>query len=689
MILTRLTLTDFGVFHGTQSFDLVPKRNRPIVLFGGKNGAGKSSILDAIRLCFYGPSAQGFRSRDEYLSYLSSKIHLNPTALIQPQFASIKVEFQYGDMRSLQTYAVTRDWGKKGSSKVHEALTVEKDGKPLDEVTAEHWQDFVRDLIPAGLSQLFFFDGEKIQELAEDTTDQATLAQAIKSLLGLDVVESLQTDLGVHLSRLSKPLRKEREPQLAEIDVKIASLKQLTEEAQGKRATEDNRVAELRGEIQKIEHQIASEGGGFVKNREKLLQEEAGCKARIEGYESSIRELCGGLLPFALVPELCLRLQDQLCAEDLQLRSRIGQDSLQAAAEEFGRKLPKIKVWDDLQLDKASRESATRAISALLLEQIEPKDGFQAEVVHNLSPGERDQLLSWIDQATNNVPGVLRMTAAELERCYDGLRHAQSELRKIPPDDVLRPLLQRLHELHAELGEVSTLALALDEQIRSFALELADCERRYNQGVERLAAEVSTSARIQLVPRIQKVLSEYKSTLLIERVLKLQDAVTDCFNILCRKKDSIRRIIIDPKDFSIVLQDRQGNPLKKSLLSAGEKQIYAVSMLWGLARTSGRPLPVIIDTPLARLDSDHRLLLARNYFPVASHQVLILSTDTEVDRAYFDELKPAVAHSYHLTFDGDLGGTTSQKGYFWKESDEAHQVEADKRCVEPVAVLGR
>ena len=63
-------------------------------------------------------------------------------------------------------------------------------------------------------------------------------------------------------------------------------------------------------------------------------------------------------------------------------------------------------------------------------------------------------------------------------------------------------------------------------------------------------------------------------------------------------------------------------------------------MLWALGRTSGRPLPVIIDTPLARLDSDHRRLLVENYFPQASHQVILLSTDTEVDQLYFDLLNP-------------------------------------------------
>ena len=147
--------------------------------------------------------------------------------------------------------------------------------------------------------------------------------------------------------------------------------------------------------------------------------------------------------------------------------------------------------------------------------------------------------------------------------------------------------------------------------------------------------------------------------------------------MLCRKKDSLRTVKIDSKDFSITLCDRHNRPLPKAQLSAGEKQIYAISMLWALGKTSGRPLPTIIDTPLARLDSDHRRLLVENYFPLASHQVIILSTDTEVDQGYFEELRPAVARAYHLDFDQTESSTVVKQGYFWRDRDEAYKAAAN------------
>ena len=104
-------------------------------------------------------------------------------------------------------------------------------------------------------------------------------------------------------------------------------------------------------------------------------------------------------------------------------------------------------------------------------------------------------------------------------------------------------------------------------------------------------------------------------------------------------------------------------------MSAGEKQIYAIAMLWALALTSRRPLPFLIDTPLGRLDSDHRANLVRKYFPFVSHQVVIFSTDTEIDEVYFQDLLPYLARAYHLSFDEPSGQTRVVDGYFWLSED--------------------
>ena len=100
-------------------------------------------------------------------------------------------------------------------------------------------------------------------------------------------------------------------------------------------------------------------------------------------------------------------------------------------------------------------------------------------------------------------------------------------------------------------------------------------------------------------------------------------------------------------------------------LSAGERQLLAVAILWGLAKASKSAAPTIIDTPLGRLDSEHRLNLVEQYFPLASNQVILLSTDEEINKKYHKYIKPSLARSYKIEYDQKINGSKLKEGYFF------------------------
>jgi DNA sulfur modification protein DndD len=134
---------------------------------------------------------------------------------------------------------------------------------------------------------------------------------------------------------------------------------------------------------------------------------------------------------------------------------------------------------------------------------------------------------------------------------------------------------------------------------------------------------------------------------------------------------------MDPTTIAIItVYGKGGHGLSKERLSEGEKQIFAISVLWGLSRASAHPLPAIIDTPMARLDAAHRSNLVERYFPYASHQVLILSTDTEVDRQYYQALEPHIARAYHLRYDEESRSTHGEEGYFWGATESTRKPRA-------------
>ena len=165
--------------------------------------------------------------------------------------------------------------------------------------------------------------------------------------------------------------------------------------------------------------------------------------------------------------------------------------------------------------------------------------------------------------------------------------------------------------------------------------------------------------------RVQQTLGKFRISVLERHVNRLSQLILDSFRQLLRKQFLVSDLKINAENFSIQLIGEGGKSLSPDRLSAGERQLLAVSMLWGLARASGRPLPTVIDTPLGRLDASHRINLIEKYFPYASHQVILLSTDEEIDQKYYDKLKPWVGHTYRLAFDDTAGATHVEKGYFW------------------------
>ena len=674
MIFTSLTLKNFGVFRGSRTFQLAPRPSRSIILFGGKNGAGKSTLFEALRVCLYGPLALGTRvSRETYRSYLRDRIHSSPSLLIQPTVASVALEFQYADVEALHTYTVRRSWEQKGS-KLTEDLKVLRDGSLLEDVAEEHWQEFIRDLIPPGVSQLFFFDGEKIQQLAEDTTDQQALAEAVKLLLGLDVTERLHADLSLHLSRLIKlngngQLTRE----IDELEGEITRLKKELSTLQVLQKDYEKDVEEGHTAIDRVERRMTTAGGTFVRNREGLLKKRADLQARLRQEKDNLRQLCAGLLPFAIIPQLCRQLKGQLQREEHVVQVEAGKALLKLAKEDFLQRIAANDVWSDLPRSSSRLKNEIQSrLGSVIQESFKVDQQESVELIHQLSPPVQRQVLSWIDQATNNYQERPRTLAHEIKKITRNLNKVEAKLRQIPDHDVLKPFLEQLKELHQKLAEAEGRISTNEEQIKTKESKLRELERRREQITEKIIAESSEASQALLAHNVQAALDEYKTRLLEKKIVQLQSVFSECFQVLCRKKDILRRVSIDPKDFSVVLYDRRNKPFPTERLSAGEKQIYAISMLWALAKTSGRPLPVIIDTPLGRLDSDHRKLLVERYFPFASHQMLILSTDTEVDRQYFAELQHSVAQSYHLEFDPEEHRSLISSGYFWKKNNEAH-----------------
>ncbi|NCC35354.1 MAG: DNA sulfur modification protein DndD, partial [Chloroflexia bacterium] len=292
-------------------------------------------------------------------------------------------------------------------------------------------------------------------------------------------------------------------------------------------------------------------------------------------------------------------------------------------------------------------------------------------VVHPLEKDERRELITWLEQATTLVPVQLAEIGQALEDAVAELVEVEATLLNLPAEETIQPIIQQLSALQHELGVLEVQRRTQETAVQHLRQKRTALDREEKDLNTRLMRGDDPSYRARLAGRAQQVLVRYEQALRRTKIIELEDAIVKCFGRLSRKGQYIRRVAIDPETFATTLYNQKGDALPREQLSAGEKQIYAVAVLWALRLVSGRTLPIIVDTPLGRLDSEHRQRLVQRYFPQASHQVVLLSTDTEIDTALYADLEPAIARSYQLVYQPGEAATQVEQGYFWDERNAA------------------
>ena len=668
MILHKLTLNNVGLFRGRQTITLTPNTNKPIILIGGMNGAGKTTLLDAVRLCLYGKRALGNRvSNNEYYNYLSEIIHRSPTANSPIDSASTSLEFEYARDGGKKRYTVERSWKRqRGGETVKETLTIYENDRLNTDFEAEYWQDYINELVPIGVSQFFFFDGENVRKLVDDSGHDVFLRESIKALFGLNLVERLQSDLYIYANRLIKRNSPESvQEEIAKVELEIENLQSRLANTEFESENTTTLIGKLKNEIEQEEHRLAIEGGNYARQRGNLNYQLEQLQTEIEDLENKIRVQCEELFPFALVPENLERLKAQLLKE-LQLDEWKSKNrALKAHKDLLLEHLPSGEFWAGISLKPTQISKIQNKVASLLTEQLEcPEELRGFKKIRERSPAEYDCILKWIDTCLNEVPRDFRESNDALKIARSELKKVENTLQKVPPEDVLKPIIENLSELNKTLGQLEKQKENIDETIHSLTYRIENTERKREILYRTQQQRQAHIQRPKRVKDVQTVLAEYTVQLTQAKMVTLSNAIVEGFNRLSHKPDRIKRVELDPQTFAVTLYDTYNRSISKDELSAGEQQIYTTALLWGLARTSGKPLPMILDTPLGRLDTIHRQLLIQHYFPYVSHQVVLLSTDTEIVGHLLSLLKPHISHTFRLVYQQTEGHTTIEEGYF-------------------------
>lgn len=678
MILRKIELENYGSFKGFTEIDLLPKdlktKSKPIILIGGKNGSGKTTLLNAIKICLYGAESIGLRvSNKEYNTFLKKLIHRNTSSLIPLDTASVAIEFDYSTDGQVSTYRVKRRWQIKKKGFI-EDLTIESDNDGLKDISKDEWQEFIKNILPPGILELIFFDGEKIQKLAEDSSTNEHLENAINSLFNIDLINGIMSDLKYYKkTNLHSKVNKELENDSKRIDKESKKLKKELDKLTQDYAGTNSEILSLAARIEKENRKFATEGGLLAEQREKLLHERSVLNERVENLKQELRELCAGLLPFALVPSLNKKLLRQINIEIRSEKDEILLEVTKKIIYDLEKALKKEALWKIIP-NKIIKKSKDDFVNKLMDSfRITPsKKTSLKNIRHDLSKKDADLLKSWINNVKGNVLIDANKIEKRLTRDLKSLESIERKISRMPSDEVMKPFLIKINSMNKKSGILESALKRQFDEIKYLKNKLDLLIREENSLGEKFKIQSHNIQQFHNLTRTNEVLIDFKKKLLINKLKELESSLTECYGFLSNKKDVIKKITINPKSFEVTLISKWDEVISKDQLSAGEKQIFAISLLWAILDTSKRSLPVIIDTPLARLDSDHRLNIIEKYFPVASHQVILLSTDTEVDKSFFNMLNGHISKAYQISFNKNGSYSNIIKGYFWKSKEIEH-----------------
>jgi DNA sulfur modification protein DndD len=579
------------------------------------------------------------------------------------------------EMDDLSELVVKRSWSAGVADDprpkdLTERLVVARDGKRVSVQNQEIWQDFIRSIIPPGITQFFFFDGEKIQVIAADDHSEVRLKSSLEAALGIQYINRLAADIlyikneerkgfveisDEDLDFKQSELKKERskltrcETEREQVQQELAEFKQQLEDARNRFTATFQAEPETRETIRT--------------NEKKRIQ----AANRLAQVESEIRGLCEKTLPFAITGRLFERMRQQIESERESAGSEAIRENAAALAKRIVRAVeePEPIYRETLSAEKMAeleqrifrllREGDSRGAVARILDLSDRDAARVLNKMEELESGEVFLLRPLLEEK--------RELAAQIRR-LEGL--SQIGLQSESERELFEQLQNEMEGCSTQIGRKTEQLRLLEEEVLSLEKRITAIEMEIEKLYEKHHVSKERVEFIQECDAIAGVLNQFVVRLRKNKIHLLQEKTFEMYRQLSSRSGLIKDIIIDDKSYEIRISDRNGHDIKKSGLSAGEKEVFAVSLLWGLAQTSQLNLPIVIDTPLSRLDSTHRDNIVNNYFPNAGEQVIILSTDTEIDKDYYRTLKTRLSGAGLLVFDQQRELTTFKEGYFWE-----------------------
>jgi len=649
MIIKKIILTNYRQYKGKQEIPLGFERDKNINIIVGVNGAGKTNLLNALNWCLYG--------REDHLA--ESSIHhemLNDSVRVSLKLgekADVSVEMICENEKGWGFRIIRRKEFLKG--KENAILPVREEVSAF--IKLPHRQDwdprppeFIINykILPYGVKDFFFFDGERLIKLFEERT-----AEKVKNAI-LDVSQISLIDVTLdHLEKKKYEYYKESKkmsPQIGELNEKIEATKKGLDELKREIEEYEKSKRDIENSLREIENKLRGYSEERVKELESQYQE-------LENERRLLRDEIIGLeeeLKSLLITEGPL----VLCKDALEIIGKLMKEKYEKgelpppATEDFVKELlERGRCICGTDISKGERrrniEDFLETISTIATKLDEECRRIKPELKEILKVAE-----AFFDRKKLLGQRLIEKRD-KLKKIEDKLRDLMIKLKNLNIEEI-KSLIGQKEEYEKQKEDIIATIATKNMQREYAERQIKEWESKLKKELRKQEKLSELNTKIEIIENCINVLREIKNEILEEVRATVENFTFEYFKELIWKKQRFKEIKID-KDYTVTIINRYG---LKTSTSAGEKEILALSFMAALRKVSGFEAPVIIDTPLARISKEHRLNIA-NALPkyLQDTQIILLLTDEEYTEDIKRILEPRTVAKYLLQYDDEKDET--------------------------------
>ena len=551
MILDSISLTNFGLYAGCQEVPLTPPTpDKPVILFGGLNGGGKTTFLDALLLCLFGAHAKtSNRGRLAYSEYLSRCIHSHA----EDHSASIGLSFRHTIEGTEDRYTLKRSWARMNGRCTEEFHVLKNDR--LAPALADNWAFQVEDLMPANIAHLFLFDGEQIERYASGAESASLVGTAIQNLLGLDIVDQLDKDMRVFERRKrSEQIDDQARERIAAAEAELQVLRaRISRTKQDRAALRTHRIERRRRELKSIEEEFRRLGGTLFEQRQVIEARLGDAERACAESSEDLRELAAGTLPLLLVSDLLVSAaaRDQKERDTTQARELLG-----VLTERDQAVLAHLKSH--------GVDAATRTLLRRYLER--DRTAHQHRAVHSTSLNLPDEARRALAALLHGQLDDLKRTANERLASHSHAKaeteQARSVHHSVPQRDAVADIIRRRDALRDELSQLEVEDAGMKQEIERLEQDTERTERAitvlFEADIRHRERRDDRARMLRSATQVRETLTALRAATIKRHVARIEHLVLESYQHLLRKTSLVTRLSIHPRELlpDSVWQDR-------------------------------------------------------------------------------------------------------------------------------------